>query len=526
VIVLSVMGGFETDLRDKILGSNAHIQITKPDGPFTEYREVAAALAEVPAVVAHSPYLHTEVVISARNNYANVIIKGVDPETVGEVTDLAKNLDDPEGLAKLWPLNEDGSIAGPPPARRVAPPARDGAAPPASGRDAIDPVPEDLAIDIEDPVDFSAPQPARGATELDGAEPPSGEGTRPPADRAPDDLSVDVDEPMDFSGRGEHAEPRPMPGSGPGWDPLDPMADYEDLAAGGFGIGDPLARPLGGLDLDVLGDPRRISPEIARLPGVLVGRELVKQVAMIEGDEVTIVSPLGQDSPVGPVPRTKRYRVAGEFFTGMYEYDLKYVYVTLSSLQDFLDLDDEVSGIEVRIHNPDRSGAVLPQIAAVIGDDYAVTDWRELNRSLFSALKLEKIAMFLVLAIIILVASFSIVGNLVMVVIEKAKEIALLKTLGATDGGVMKVFVVQGFFIGLVGTALGVSLGLITCALGIAYGLPLDPDVYYIDQLPIDVEAGSVIAVGLAGILISVLATLYPAHVAARLRPVEGMRYE
>jgi lipoprotein-releasing system permease protein len=161
-----------------------------------------------------------------------------------------------------------------------------------------------------------------------------------------------------------------------------------------------------------------------------------------------------------------------------------------------------------------------------LGPSYRVQDWKDLNRSLFSALKLEKIAMFLVLAIIILVASFSIVGNLIMVVIEKAKEISILKTLGAGDPGVMKIFVVQGFFIGLVGTLIGVSVGLLVCWIGIHYGLPLDPDVYYIDRLPIHVEASAVAAVAAAGILISVVATLYPAYIAARMQIVKGLRYE
>jgi lipoprotein-releasing system permease protein len=214
-------------------------------------------------------------------------------------------------------------------------------------------------------------------------------------------------------------------------------------------------------------------------------------------------------------------------------------------------MGDEIKGIEIRVRDPDRTHAVMARIQSrfapfeavigspanyieevveemrkQIGPHYHIQDWKELNRSLFSALKLEKIAMFLVLAIIILVASFSIVGNLIMVVIEKAKEIAVLKTLGASDTGVMKIFVVQGFFIGLVGTIVGVILGLIVCWLNIRFGVPLDPDVYYIDRLPMHVEPSSVIAVAAAGIVISVIATLYPAFIAARLRVVEGLRYE
>ncbi|HSD90394.1 MAG TPA: FtsX-like permease family protein, partial [Kofleriaceae bacterium] len=164
-------------------------------------------------------------------------------------------------------------------------------------------------------------------------------------------------------------------------------------------------------------------------------------------------------------------------------------------------------------------------IGRALGPGYRVVDWKELNRSLFSALKLEKIAMFLVLGIVILVASFSIVGNLIMVVVEKAREIALLKTLGASDWGVMQLFAIQGLMIGFVGTTLGVGTGLLGCWAGKTFGLPLDPNVYYINRLPIHVDPGSVAAAALAGILISIAATLYPAMLAARVRPAAGMRH-
>jgi lipoprotein-releasing system permease protein len=200
--------------------------------------------------------------------------------------------------------------------------------------------------------------------------------------------------------------------------------------------------------------------------------------------------------------------------------------VPLSVLQDFLDLGDEVSGIEIRVVDPEETGRVLRAIRKQLPEGYRVQDWKEINRSLFAALKLEKIAMFLILAIIILVASFSIVGNLIMVVVEKAKEIALIKTLGSSNFGIMQIFITQGFFIGVVGTTVGVLHGLMVCALGVIYGLPLNPEVYYIDRLPIHVEGNTVLAVAVAGALISVIATLYPAYVGARMQPIEGLRYE
>jgi len=248
-----------------------------------------------------------------------------------------------------------------------------------------------------------------------------------------------------------------------------------------------------------------------------------------------VVSPLSDpanpDATGTPIPFNRDYRVAGVFYTGMYEYDLKYVYVTLESLQNFLARGDAVDGIEVRISDANDTARYVPTenapglIREALGPGYRIVDWRELNRSLFSALKLEKIAMFLVLGIVILVASFSIVGNLIMVVIEKAREIALLKTLGASDLGIMQLFAIQGLLIGLIGTILGVLMGLLGCWFGKRFGIPLNPDVYYIDRLPIHVDWWSVAAAGLAGVLISIGATLYPALLAARVRPAAGLRH-
>jgi lipoprotein-releasing system permease protein len=276
-------------------------------------------------------------------------------------------------------------------------------------------------------------------------------------------------------------------------------------------------------------DTPSLSRRTQSLPGILVGRELVKQTHLYTGEEIRVVSPLSDpanpDATGTPIPFNRDYRVAGIFYTGMYEYDLKYVYVTLESLQEFLDRGDTIDGIEIRVSHPDDTDAFVSKLQATFGPQYRVQDWRSLNRSLFSALKLEKIAMFLVLGIVILVASFSIVGNLIMVVVEKAREIALLKTLGASDMGVMQLFAIQGLMIGLIGTVLGVSVGLLVCWLLKQFGLPLNPDVYYIDRLPVHVDPMSVLAAASAGILISIAATFYPAVVAARVRPAAGMRH-
>ncbi len=476
VIVLSVMSGFETDLREKILGFNAHIQISRADElQFEGYQQVQEVLERTEGVEGYTPFLTTEAYMSNHNNYGNVTLKGIDPARVASVTEIVHNLEagDEDALEKIWPLDEDGSILGKP--------------------EAADPA-HDFELD-EGPTDFSG-----GLEEI--AEPTN---------------DFELDGPEDLSGGLEEMPDGGMPDSLPGL----------DISA--LDTSKPLVAPAPihpDWDMD-LRPADYIDPDVAILDGVLVGRELVKTVNLYTDQEVRVISPLPDTSPDGlSIPRLKNFRVAGRFFSGMYEYDLKYVYCSLDALQDFLDLGDVVNGIEVRVKDPRNTAAIVRDLEQSLGEGYRVQDWKELNRALFSALKLEKIAMFFILVIIVLVASFSIVGNLIMVVIEKAKEIAILKTLGSSDGGVMKIFITQGFFIGLVGTSLGVALGLGACYLGVTFGVPLDPDVYYIDKLPIQVDGNSVIVVAAAGLAISVVATIYPAFIAARMRPVKGLRWD
>jgi lipoprotein-releasing system permease protein len=270
-----------------------------------------------------------------------------------------------------------------------------------------------------------------------------------------------------------------------------------------------------------------IDAQLGSLDGILVGKELAKNLHLYLGQEVEVVSPIGKDSPTGQVlPRVRSFRVAGTFFTGMYEYDVKSVYVSMPALQRFLSLGDEVTGIEIKASDMDATGPLVDTIRQALGPQYRVQDWKELNRSLFSALKLEKFMMFSILAIIILVASFSIVSNLIMVVVEKAREIAILKSMGSSSWAVMRVFVLEGLYMGVLGTVIGILNGTLYCWAIKRFGLPLDPDVYYIDKLPVAMEAAAIGAVTLAGLLISAAATIYPAYVGAQLRPVDGLRNE
>jgi lipoprotein-releasing system permease protein len=210
----------------------------------------------------------------------------------------------------------------------------------------------------------------------------------------------------------------------------------------------------------------------------------------------------------------------------MYEFDSKLAYVALPEAQAFLRSPGEVTGIDVRTDNPDSAPRIAAAIGVALGKGYEAQSWEELNRGLFMALRLEKIAMFVVLTFIALVASFSIVSTLIMMATEKAREVAILKAMGASDGAVEWVFIAEGLYIGLVGLASGVLTGVAGCLLIKRYGLPLPSDVYYITQLPVVMRTSEILTVAGLALGLCFLATVYPARLAARMRPVDGLRYE
>jgi lipoprotein-releasing system permease protein len=262
-------------------------------------------------------------------------------------------------------------------------------------------------------------------------------------------------------------------------------------------------------------------------PGIVIGRELAKTLHVYVGDEVTLVAPLGDLGPMGVLPRTRRFRVAAVFYSGMYEYDASYVYMKLAAAQDFLDLKHNITGIDIKIDHAEQVSEVRPLVsAAITRKDLRVRDWKELNKNLFSALKLEKIATFIILSIAIAVASFCIICTLLLMVTEKSKEIAILKAVGASDRSILRIFMSEGIMIGAIGTVFGVVTGLATTLGLLWFGVRLDPDVYYVDRLPINVDAVDYTVVAIAALVITTLATIYPALAASRLRPVEGIRYE
>ncbi|MEO5360166.1 MAG: lipoprotein-releasing ABC transporter permease subunit [Nitrospirota bacterium] len=261
--------------------------------------------------------------------------------------------------------------------------------------------------------------------------------------------------------------------------------------------------------------------------GIVVGKELASNLEVSVDDEINIISPMGDIGPLGMLPKARKFRVVAVFEVGMFEYDSNLAMVSIQSAQKFFDIGDAASGIEVKIDDIYKAEAVRTYISKSLGYPYNARDWMQMNRNLFSALKLEKFAMFVILTLIILVAAFNIISTLIMNVMEKQREIAILKTMGATNTGIMWIFMIQGLFIGLAGTTIGLVGGSITCFLLDSYEIiKLPADVYYLSHLPVKVKLMDFALVAASALTISFLSTIYPAYQAARLNPIEPLRYE
>ncbi|HHL39666.1 MAG TPA: lipoprotein-releasing ABC transporter permease subunit [Deltaproteobacteria bacterium] len=381
IVVLSVMTGFEEDLREKILGLNAHVTVMEFGSGMEEYKRVVEEVKGVEGVIGATPFIYSQAMLSSLSGVYGVVVRGVDIDTAGEVIVVPRRL-------------KAGSMEG--------------------------------------------------------------------------------------------------------------------LRAG-------------------------FAESPGRTPGILIGSELAANLGVGLGDEVSVISPAGTVTAVGTMPRMATFRVAGVFELGMYEYDTSVVFISLENAQTFFRLGRAATGVEVRVRDLYRAAEVAAAIEERLDGPYWTRTWMEMNKNLFSALKLEKVAMFIILALIILVAALNIISTLIMVVMEKTKDIAILKSMGATSAGIMRIFMIEGLVIGVTGTALGTALGLAA-----AFNLEeivaflerlfhfklLPPSVYYIDRLPSKVEPLVVAAVAAMSVSISFLATLYPSWQASRLDPVEGLRYE
>ena len=381
IIVISVMTGFEETLREKILGLNAHVVVVGFGEGLGDYSRVAEEVRGVEGVTGASPFTYNQALLSGSGGSTGVVVRGVDIETVGEVTILPERV-------------KEGSL----------------------------------------------------------------EGIRRP---------------------------------------------FESKDGG--------------------------------LPGIALGAELARTVGAKLGERINFISPMGTMTPAGPMPRMAAFEVTGIFEIGMYEYDSNLAFVSVENAQKFFRLGDTVSGVEVRVADIYGAEAVADAIMERLKGSYWTRTWMDMNRNLFSALRLEKVAMFIILALIILVAALNIISTLIMVVMEKHKDIAILKSLGATSAGIMKIFMIEGAIIGITGTFIGTVTGVIAAAnlegiVGLieeAFNFKvLPPSVYYIDKLPSKVEPLMVVLIVALSLGISFIATLYPSWQASRLDPVESLRYE
>ena len=502
--VMSVTGGFRAEFRDKVLGVNAHVLVLKYSSEFREYREVMAKVRQLPEVIGIGPFVINPMMVThAGHTATGVLLKGVDPGLMGTVLDLPRHM-------------VEGSLDGLAVPGRGAP---GGVAEPDGGSE-MDALARDTFGLASDPP-LPVPGPPSNEPER---EPPSSGGflellrSLPGVSAAPADAGAP---------RGDVAEAPPAPARPEPNEPL--QLDDSDLPAGSI-------VPKGGYDSELPGDdvlPESVDPdpcaaEGETLPGIVVGAALQQTLAITLGDCVQVTSPtIGYSFVRGAMrpPVAKQFRVTGVFRAGFDQYDSKLVYTDLHEAQAFYQAGDTVTGVEMKIADIDRAGELAARIEELLGSRlYHVLDWQELNHGLFTALRIQQILMSLVLALIILVAAFTVIATLIMVVLDKKREIAVIKAMGASDWHLLRAFLYQGLIIGLVGTTLGLGFGYGVCEWIIAYGFPLDPKVYFISRLPVQMRLSEFALTGGFAIAACLGATIWPALHAARLRPAEAFR--
>jgi len=552
VVVLSLMSGLEGDLRDKILNQKAHIRVSRKDGkPFAAYDELADALAAGDGIAGASPYLEGEIMVRSGLNRQGALLSGIVPSRQTEVSNLRDLIEEgdydylahPENIPAADPFGvlEPGT---PYRLRHLEEERKKNSK---VGRIGDEEPKVDVSLGAagaglqpQKKNKLPKPKPLPGVGELPEGRSGAEEGWEDPAEElqgrkaAPRDPEASASDKAragllsDIPSVGERlaAPPTDAQPQDDGWE--DPTAE---LGVESSELGEALPKPPPVEPADPFGVEEILEIEGARRP-ILIGRELSMELGVRLGASVQLITPIGRITPAGQVPGQLAAKVGGVFYSGMYEYDRKNVYAPLPTVQRFLLTGDKVSGVEVKLIDVeaiDAGKAEVERIVAGLGrlsesDDLIVEDWRDLNRNLFSAMFLEKVAMFIALLFVVLVASFGILASNLMSVMEKSKEIAILKAMGTSDSGIMRVFVAEGLCVGLLGSFGGIGMGLGLCWALDRYGLPLNENVYYIEKLPVVVNPLEVALVGIAALVIVCMSSIYPALVASRLRPVDALR--
>jgi lipoprotein-releasing system permease protein len=511
--VMSVTGGFQAQFREKVLGVNAHVLVLKYSTDFREYRPIMDQVAKIPGVVGVAPFTINPMMLTHGDATATgVLLKGVDPasslgvDVPGKVIPV---LDLPMHIVGCDEgLERDAKIAcGQAKLHgfRLA-----GARPPE--RKLLDSRPSP----VEEMSDAGPPE----EDEVDDAGRNLGLIHKIEEDIRRREHEKDAKQ-ADAGATGEAPAPRPAPEE----PEVAPGPKREITPDGGYKTVLPDSDDL---PADVDPDPCTDPAKVKLMPGIVIGVSLAKTLNLAMGDCVTVTSPtIGYSFSGGSLkpPVARRYRVIAAFEAGFDQYDSKLVYTDLYEAQGFYDQGDTVTGIEMKIADIDRAPAISAQIAEMLGTGlYHTMDWEELNHGLFTALRIQQIGMSAVLALIILVAAFTVVATLIMVVLDKKKEIAVMKAMGATDDAILRIFLYQGAIIGFLGTSFGLLLGLVVCKGLLVYGFPLDPKVYFISRLPVQVRPQEFLLTGLIAVVICVLATILPSLYAANLRPADGFR--
>lgn len=495
--VMSVTGGFRVQFREKVLGVNAHVLILKYSSDFSEYREIMDKMKDVPGITGIAPFVINPMMVTHGNRTATgVLLKGVDPQLMPKVLDLPRHIVEGSLTGLRLPTSK------PPDRRRRS--ALDDFGTSSKGRRKSKPL-ELPKLDDTKPADLDdVDQIIAKSLKEAVPEPSAAEVAKAPR-------------------KGPKAQKEPKPE-----EPEPSAADApvgEIAPAGGYGSRLPEDDVLPD---EVDPDPCKGGPNSQPLPGIILGITLKKNLDVNIGDCVQVTSPtIGFTYSRGAIraPVAKQFRVIAVFDAGFDQYDSKLVYTDLYEAQAFYDSGDSVTGIEMKVADIEQARAIARQLDDRLANGiYHTMDWEELNHGLFTALRIQQILMSLVLALIIVVAAFTVIATLIMVVLEKKKEIAVLKAMGATNTALLRSFLYQGAIIGVTGTVIGLALGLGVCKGLLVYAFHLDPKVYFISRLPVQVRPIEITLVGVFAIAVCLVATVWPALYAARLRPAEAFR--